>query len=58
MTRKSKQGLSKNIVERSMTQLHALILTKAQLDQIPEDERLFYFMAGQLHNDLNILSKF
>ena len=58
MTRKSKQGLSKNVVERSMTQLHALTLTKAQLDQIPEDERLFYFMAGQLHNDLNILSKF
>ncbi len=40
-----------------MTQLAALTLTKAQLDQIPGDERLFYFMAGQLHNDINILSK-
>jgi hypothetical protein len=40
-----------------MTQLAALKLTKAQLDQIPDDERLFYFMAGQLHNDINILSK-
>jgi hypothetical protein len=33
-----------------------LTLTKAQLDQIPPDERLFYFMAGQLHNDINILT--
>jgi hypothetical protein len=41
----------------SMTQLYALTLTKEQLDQIPDDERLFYFMAGQLHNDINILSK-
>lgn len=40
-----------------MTQLAALTLTKSQLDQIPDDERLFYFMAGQLHNDINILSK-
>ncbi len=40
-----------------MTQLAALTLTKAQLDQIPPDERLFYFMAGQLHNDINILTK-
>ena len=40
-----------------MTQLTALTLTKAQLDQIPVDERLFYFMAGQLHNDINILVK-
>ena len=40
-----------------MTQLAALTLTKAQLDQIPADERLFYFMAGQLHNDINILTK-
>jgi hypothetical protein len=38
-----------------MTQLAALTLTKTQLDQIPADERLFYFMAGQLHNDINIL---
>ena len=40
-----------------MTQLAALTLTKTQLDQIPADERLFYFMAGQLHNDINILGK-
>ena len=40
-----------------MTRLIALTLTKAQLDQIPADERLFYFMAGQLHNDINILEK-
>ena len=39
-----------------MTQLAALTLTKAQLDQIPAGERLFYFMAGQLHNDINILT--
>ena len=41
----------------AMTQLIALTLTKTQLDQIPPDERLFYFMAGQLHNDINILTK-
>jgi hypothetical protein len=41
----------------TMTQLAALTLTKTQLDQIPADERLFYFMAGQLHNDINILTK-
>ena len=40
-----------------MTQLAALTLTKTQLDQIPADERLFYFMAGQLYNDINILTK-
>ena len=40
-----------------MTQLAALMLTKTQLDQIPADERLFYFMAGQLYNDINILTK-
>lgn len=34
-----------------------LTLAKAQFDQIPADERLFYFMAGQLHNDINILTK-
>jgi hypothetical protein len=41
----------------AMTQLVVLKVTKAQLDQIPDDERLFYFMAGQLHNDVNILTK-
>ena len=40
-----------------MTRLMKLTLTKAQFDQIPADERLFYFMAGQLHNDINILTK-
>jgi hypothetical protein len=40
-----------------MTQLTALTLTRTQLDQIPADERLFYFMAGQLHNDISILGK-
>jgi hypothetical protein len=39
------------------TEIAALTLTKMQLDQIPADERLFYFMAGQLHNDINILTK-
>jgi hypothetical protein len=41
-----------------MTQLFALKLTKAQFDQIPADERLFYFLAGQLENDINILTMF
>ena len=40
-----------------MTQLATLTLTKTQLDRIPADERLFYFMAGQLLNDVNILTK-
>lgn len=38
-------------------QLAAVTLTKAQLDLIPSEERLFYLMAGQLLNDINILSK-
>src|SRR5271170_6822051 len=40
-----------------MTQLAALTLTKAQLDHLPADERLFFFMAGHLLNDINILTK-
>jgi hypothetical protein len=40
-----------------MTQLFALNFTKAQLDTIPAEERLFYFLAGQLENDINILTK-
>jgi hypothetical protein len=42
----------------AMTQLYALKLTKSQLKQIPADESLFYFLAGQLENDINILTKF
>jgi hypothetical protein len=34
-----------------------LRLTKTDLDRIPDDERFFYFMAGDLTNDTNILSK-
>jgi hypothetical protein len=30
---------------------------RAQLDKIPNDERVFYFMAGQLANDVNALQK-
>jgi hypothetical protein len=40
-----------------MAEIHALSFTKAQLDLIPTDERLFYFMAGQILNDINILTK-
>ena len=39
-----------------MARLIALKLTKAQLDAIPKEDRLFYFMAGQVMNDVNILS--
>jgi hypothetical protein len=31
--------------------------TKADLDRIPDDERTFYLMAGQLANDINILGR-
>ncbi len=41
-----------------MTTIHELRLSKKQLDRIPDAERLFYFMAGQLSNDVNILTKF
>ncbi len=34
-----------------------MTLTKAHFDRIPDDERLFYFLAGQLRNDINILNK-
>jgi hypothetical protein len=42
---------------KTMSQLFRISLTKAHLDKIPHDERVFYLMAGQLSNDLNILSK-
>ena len=41
-----------------MASLVALKFTKAQLEGIPKDDLLFYFMAGQVMNDINILSKF
>jgi hypothetical protein len=40
-----------------MSQVFRIPLTKAHLDQIPHDERVFYLMAGQLSNDVNILTK-
>jgi hypothetical protein len=38
-------------------ELHPVTFSKALLDSIPEDERTFHVMAGQLANDLNILTK-
>jgi hypothetical protein len=40
-----------------MSQVFRISLTKADLDKIPHDERVFYLMAGQLSNDINILTK-
>ncbi|HUC65156.1 MAG TPA: hypothetical protein VMA53_07010 [Stellaceae bacterium] len=40
-----------------MTTLYRVSLSKAQLDKIPHDERVFYLMASQLSNDLNVLAK-
>jgi hypothetical protein len=40
-----------------MSQVFHIPLTKAHLDQIPHDERVFYLVAGQLSNDINILTK-
>jgi hypothetical protein len=42
---------------KAMSQVFRISLTKAHLDQIPHDERVFYLMAGQLSNDINILTK-
>jgi hypothetical protein len=39
-----------------MIEIYQIGYSKAQLDAVPEDERLFYLMAGQLANDLNWLS--
>jgi hypothetical protein len=39
-----------------MINIYPITYSKAQLDAVPEDERLFYLMAGQLANDLNWLS--
>jgi hypothetical protein len=38
-------------------ELHPVTFSKALLDSIPKDERMFHVMAGQLANDLNILTK-
>ena len=40
-----------------MPTLYRIDLTKAHLDRIPHDERVFYLMASQLSNDLNVLAK-
>jgi hypothetical protein len=40
-----------------MAEIICLPLTKTDLDKIPEDERFVYLVAGQLANDVNILSK-
>jgi hypothetical protein len=37
-------------------EVYQITFSKAQLDAVPEDERIFYLMAGQLANDLNWLS--
>jgi hypothetical protein len=38
-------------------EIYPITFSKAQLDAVPEDERIFYLMAGQLANDLNWLTK-
>jgi hypothetical protein len=40
-----------------MAKLYRLEVSKAHLDRMPEDECIFYLMASQLSNDLNILGK-
>lgn len=37
--------------------IHQITISKSQLDQAPEEERLTYLMAGNLANDLLILQK-
>jgi hypothetical protein len=41
----------------AMNKLIALKITKTQLEAIPKDDRLFYFLAGQVINDLNVLGR-
>jgi hypothetical protein len=43
---------------RPPIEIYQITFSKAQLDAVPEDERTFYLMAGQLANDLNFLTKF
>ena len=40
-----------------MVEIFYIPLTKAHLAKIPLNERLFYFLASQLANDLNALTK-
>jgi hypothetical protein len=40
-----------------MTDLYVVPVTKAQLDSIPEDARVFFVQAGRLHNELMWLQK-
>jgi hypothetical protein len=42
---------------RAVIEIYQITFSKAQLDATPEDERIFYLMAGQLANDLNFLTK-
>jgi hypothetical protein len=37
--------------------IYPIRFSKALLNKVPEDERTLHLMAGQLANDLNILSK-
>jgi len=41
---------------QAVIKVYPITDSKAQLDAVPEDERIFYLMAGQLTNDLNWLS--
>jgi hypothetical protein len=43
--------------QRAVIEIYEIPFSKAQLDATPEDERIFYLMAGQLANDLNFLTK-
>lgn len=43
--------------EHDVAQVFYIPLTKAHIEQIPLDERVFYFLAAQLANDLNGLTK-
>jgi hypothetical protein len=40
-----------------MATIYRVELTRAHLDKIPHDERIFYLMASQLANDLNVITK-
>ena len=40
-----------------MPRLIALKIAKSQLEAIPKDDRTFYFVSGQILNDINILTK-
>jgi len=39
-------------------QLYKLIIHKNKLDNIPENERVFFILAGHISNELNVLRKF